>query len=120
MSVTWTPAKDALPCEGETVLLYLPDFAWPRPVIATLRKGDPNHPGAYYRADKWLCASILGIGSWAQPLKPNHLWTRIATPESVSAWHDARTHTEEPPTPIEPQPAPRPKPSQPALFETRA
>src|SRR5690606_9802403 len=75
--MTWTPASDDLPAEGEPVLLYLPNYEWPRPALAMLRKGDPEAEGDHYRLDSWLCAALRGVGATVQTVQPEHLWARI-------------------------------------------
>lgn len=83
----WFSTADQLPAAAETVLLYLPNYACARPAIATLQRGDPHHPGAYYQADKWLCAALLALGGTQQRIEPDQFWARIPTPPGVDAWH---------------------------------
>lgn len=111
--MTWTPARDELPAEGEPVLLYLPNYELPRPALAILRKGDPEAEGDHYRLDSWLCAALRGVGATVQTVRPEHLWARIPTPEGVDGWTGAVfTFPEEP----APEPVLPPEPQAP-LFE---
>lgn len=102
MPLEWTLAKDALPDEGELVLLYLPAFERRRPNIATLHKGDPTRDGDYYRRDKWLIHG--GFVSAQQYVTGDQEWARIPTPASVPAW--CALAERKPPA----------EPTQPALF----
>lgn len=116
MPLEWTPAKDALPAEGELVLLYLPAFERRRPNIATLLKGDPSEAGDYYRRDKWLIHG--GFVSTVQYVTGDQEWARIPTPASVPAWSSARLYEpySEARVAEAPEAEPPPEPAQPALF----
>lgn len=92
MTLAWIRASESLPEEGETVLLHLPAYLYPRPALATLRRGDPNHAGEYYRRDKWVCEALLSV-SGVQYVKPEQLWARIPTPPGVDAWANPRSWT---------------------------
>lgn len=116
----WVAASSGLPDEGETVLLHIPGFLLPRPLIATLRRGDPTHDGEWYRRDHWHCAAILAIGS-PQVVQPDHVWCRIPTPSGVDAWADTRMRFDAATPPESPPLAPAPPPAhqhrQPTLFD---
>jgi len=117
MPLEWTPAKDALPAEGELVLLYLPAFERRRPNLATLHKGDPTRDGDYYQRDKWLIHG--GFVSAQQYVTGDQEWARIPTPASVPAWSSVRLYEpySEPEAPETPEAEPPVEPAlQPTLF----
>lgn len=115
-ALTWTPVSEALPNEGETVLLHLPDYQIHHARLATLVRGDPNHDGEYYRRDKWFNTTSHGWITEAYT-QPDQQWARIPAPEGITWANVPATLTEpEPvpePAPVMPPPA---DPTQPNLF----
>lgn len=114
MTLDWIMASDSLPTEGELVLLYLPEYQYPRPHLACLITGDPEEEGDYCRADRWQ------LTTWAYsypPVQSNHQWARVPAPEGAT-WAEVPTALLEPepapePAPVTPPPA---DPTQPTLF----
>lgn len=101
-AIIWIMAGDELPDPDEVVLLYLPDYQYPRPHLARLIKGDPEAEGEHYRLDWWQ------LTTWAitsQPVRDDHQWARVPAPEGVT-WRNVPASLAEP----EPEPAPEPAP----------
>lgn len=84
--MTWTRAGDQLPPAGQPVLLYVPSYAWPRPALAFLEKGDPSRDGLFYSEDRWQTVSLRSGGYAGNriPVDAEHLWAVIDPPDGVT------------------------------------